>query len=529
MENRFLFIQDYRIVNTLCEHVLTSKYPSVIGIDTETSQYTQKYTPDSLKRPPFDTLQICFDGSLGLDGMVGIDTIDPLPISGQSGPNIDFLTSTTLVISMTSIWQEWVDSYRQGVAGTKKDDPYSSMMTILMRSSDQPTTSTRERIPFSDYLQQKVPRLIELICDSSIVKVGCALENDLTEFELVLGKQVPATIDIQTLSKSLGWPELSLEKLSNRCLGKGKFKVNILSNWSSPKLSRKLIQYAAADALLTLRVYQFILGMLKPCYSNTSLPCSKELEVEHAAPFESGNIGDDELLDQDSALSLSYFSPISLPTYSTSPTSSSFSHALPSSPALTKRQISTNQQQEPYLELNQPSQKETSFSIELPDELYRIAKFLRSQSLFRGKEDPHISKVISAFSTAYAPWVRAYSPAIRKKKANQTIQQLIQARILHADTLLHTVSFNPIITHPEAQSYASQKVGQSYNSIKRNAIRHLKSIFPSAAYPLKMANVLQNRYYSSERFSKYLARALLMHLIKHGEVLKTPSGMVTVR
>jgi hypothetical protein len=311
------------------------------------------------------------------------------------------------------------------------------------------------------------------MCDPSIVKVGCALDNDLTEFEGILGKAVPSTIDIQTLAKSLGWPEISLEKLANRCLNKGKFKVNIISNWSSPILSRELIQYAAADALLTLKVYQSLLGVLP---RNSALD-KKPVEVVSRSPTK--NLAERVSTDNSSPVCQARVRPTPSPICKTA-------------------------------------------------ELDQIVLYLQSHTLFRGGKDPHISKVISVLSSTYSEWVRTYGKPERKRKANWAIKQLIDAKILHPDAVLHTVSFNRVIAPIEAHAHASKEVNESYDSIKEIAIHYLKSIFSSATYPIKMANVLENRFFSSRRFSKYIARALLARLVERGEVLETPSGMVVL-
>ena len=515
LQNRFLFVTDPSIVNTLCEHILTSEFPSAIGIDTETAQYSSKYTSESLTRPPFDTLQICFDGDLGLRELTWMEVMECFPMeNGSTSPSsvsdIDFLISTTLVISMTAIWEEWRDSCRAEISGIPKGNPHSSLLSVLMRSGNRPTkeNSVVITIPFCDHLNRKVPRLIELMCDPSIVKIGCALENDLTEFEGLLGKPVPATIDIQTLAKSLGWPEISLDNLSKRCLGKGKFKVNILSNWGSTSLPRELIQYAAGDSVLTLRVYQALLGAL---------------------PHVEGSRRADILLDVKKSSLPSSMIPQSPSATSVSLSlSSSLSRDFQPLPIpLFYRRNDQKDVHEPKTLVRYRMDKANEL-MQKTNESLKVVNHLRKTTIFQGKHDPHISKVIKVIESGYSPWVQSCSKAERRKKANETIEQLIDQEILYLDSVLRTLSFNKAELSGRDQEHVSKRSLSLCALEGQGAIRYLKGIFPSTAYPSKVVNVIENRYCTGELFSKYSARAFLARLIERGEVLETPAGMIFI-
>lgn len=99
----------------------------------------------------------------------------------------------------------------------------------------------------------------KVLSDSTIVKVGVAIRDDLK----TLNEKAPFTpksfIELQEMVKKYGIQNFSLLKLSAIVLGVRISKSKRLSNWEAEKLNEAQQKYAATDAWIALEIYKKLL------------------------------------------------------------------------------------------------------------------------------------------------------------------------------------------------------------------------------------------------------------------------------
>ena len=101
--------------------------------------------------------------------------------------------------------------------------------------------------------------LRELLADPTIMKIGLSLKDDFSSLRhLDDTLEFGSFLEMQTLAKSYHIKNISLSGLYGVLFGKRLSKAQRLSNWEAEPLSKAQQEYAALDALATLRVYQQI-------------------------------------------------------------------------------------------------------------------------------------------------------------------------------------------------------------------------------------------------------------------------------
>ncbi|NDV47759.1 3'-5' exonuclease domain-containing protein 2 [Paludibacter sp. 221] len=99
------------------------------------------------------------------------------------------------------------------------------------------------------------PALINFLGDNDIKKIGLSLRDDfagLNKFHRIKPKNI---IDIQSIVKSYGIMELSLQKVYAIIFGEKISKSQQLSNWENEELTEQQQRYAATDAWACLKIY----------------------------------------------------------------------------------------------------------------------------------------------------------------------------------------------------------------------------------------------------------------------------------
>ena len=97
--------------------------------------------------------------------------------------------------------------------------------------------------------------LMGLLSDSSIIKTGVALRDDL-RFLSGIRKFIPAGfVDLQSLVKEFGIESSSLKKLTAIVLGFRISKRQQVTNWEAEKLTDAQQVYAATDAWVCYEIY----------------------------------------------------------------------------------------------------------------------------------------------------------------------------------------------------------------------------------------------------------------------------------
>lgn len=100
----------------------------------------------------------------------------------------------------------------------------------------------------------------KILSDSSIVKVGVAIRDDLITLNEANPFEPKSFVELQELVKKYGIQNFSLQKLSAIVLGIRISKSKRLSNWEADILNEAQLKYAATDAWVALEVYKKLIN-----------------------------------------------------------------------------------------------------------------------------------------------------------------------------------------------------------------------------------------------------------------------------
>ncbi|MBN2166945.1 MAG: 3'-5' exonuclease domain-containing protein 2 [Marinilabiliaceae bacterium] len=98
-------------------------------------------------------------------------------------------------------------------------------------------------------------RIIELLEDETIIKVGVGIRDDLRFLRRLKCFQPKGFVELQTIATDLGFKDTSLKKLAAMLMKVRISKRQRLSNWETNELSQAQIIYAATDAWASLEIY----------------------------------------------------------------------------------------------------------------------------------------------------------------------------------------------------------------------------------------------------------------------------------
>ena len=108
--------------------------------------------------------------------------------------------------------------------------------------------------------------LMQLLSDTSIIKVGIGIRNDVRELERVYGIGTcghgASYLDLGKLV-GLRWPNIrraGLRNLAATVLGYRLSKAQQMKDWEMSRLTPAMVAYAAADAFVALDLLAAIVG-----------------------------------------------------------------------------------------------------------------------------------------------------------------------------------------------------------------------------------------------------------------------------
>lgn len=106
-------------------------------------------------------------------------------------------------------------------------------------------------------LHRQFPEVLkDIFNDASIVKVGLSSKDDFLQLRSICKELNPQNVvEIQSIVKSYGIEDMSLQKIYAILFGKRISKTQRLSNWQAPELSEAQQQYAAMDAWAVREIY----------------------------------------------------------------------------------------------------------------------------------------------------------------------------------------------------------------------------------------------------------------------------------
>ena len=99
------------------------------------------------------------------------------------------------------------------------------------------------------------PALADFLSDEKVRKIGLSLRDDFSGLNKHQVFKPANFVDIQTIARSYGIMELSLQKIYAILFEKKISKSQRLSNWESPELTEQQQRYAATDAWASLQIY----------------------------------------------------------------------------------------------------------------------------------------------------------------------------------------------------------------------------------------------------------------------------------
>ncbi len=97
--------------------------------------------------------------------------------------------------------------------------------------------------------------LLDYLQDTSKLKVGLALRDDLAALQRVKRFKPNGFLELTQLTRKAGYEVESAKKLTALLLGFRISKNAQTSNWEAPTLTQKQLQYAATDAWVCLQMY----------------------------------------------------------------------------------------------------------------------------------------------------------------------------------------------------------------------------------------------------------------------------------
>jgi len=103
-------------------------------------------------------------------------------------------------------------------------------------------------------------KLIDLISDQKIKKIGIAINDDIKALQRIKEFESNNIIDLNQLALKLGFESIGAVKLSILILGFAISKSVRLSNWEKENLNNAQIEYAATDAWICNMIYNKLLN-----------------------------------------------------------------------------------------------------------------------------------------------------------------------------------------------------------------------------------------------------------------------------
>jgi len=99
-------------------------------------------------------------------------------------------------------------------------------------------------------------RIIDILSDSNILKVGIDVKNDLIGLKKIQNFQEGNFLDLNSLATEKGFKSIGAVKLCIMLLGFRISKRQRLSDWSADVLTESQLEYAAIDAWICPQILQ---------------------------------------------------------------------------------------------------------------------------------------------------------------------------------------------------------------------------------------------------------------------------------
>ena len=124
-------------------------------------------------------------------------------------------------------------------------------------------------------------RLVELLSDESIIKVGVGVQDDIRRLNELCKFKHGGFFDLSAEMKRKGVVQSGARALTARYLGRKLVKSSQKTNWAVSRLTERQLEYAATDAWICLQLLDYVKND------------KTDYRALIAAEQESGNIIDD--------------------------------------------------------------------------------------------------------------------------------------------------------------------------------------------------------------------------------------------
>lgn len=101
-------------------------------------------------------------------------------------------------------------------------------------------------------------RLVELLSDESIVKVGVGVQDDIRRLNELCKFKQGGFFDLSAEMKKKGVIQSGARALTARYLGRKLVKSSQKTNWALSRLSSRQLEYAATDAWICLQLLEYV-------------------------------------------------------------------------------------------------------------------------------------------------------------------------------------------------------------------------------------------------------------------------------
>jgi len=179
------------------------------------------------------------------------DAVNSLPVENYSGEIVVVNNLQQLDKCLSELYNEKIVGIDTETRPNFKKGAAPNKVTLLQIATDRNACLIRlNKTGMPD-------TLLHFLEDNSILKVGLSLKDDLHAIRIVSNIQdTSSLIDLQTVVKSFGIEEQSLQKIYAIVFGKKISKRQRLTNWEAPELTLLQQKYAALDAYACLKIYK---------------------------------------------------------------------------------------------------------------------------------------------------------------------------------------------------------------------------------------------------------------------------------
>ncbi|MBR6311169.1 MAG: 3'-5' exonuclease domain-containing protein 2 [Paludibacteraceae bacterium] len=179
------------------------------------------------------------------------DAVNSLPVENYSGEIVVVNNLQQLDKCLSELYNEKIVGIDTETRPNFKKGAAPNKVALLQIATDRKAFLVRLN-------KTGMPNtLLHFLEDNSILKVGLSLKDDLHAIRIVSNIQdTSSLIDLQTVVKSFGIEEQSLQKIYAIVFGQKISKRQRLTNWEAPELTLLQQKYAALDAYACLKIYK---------------------------------------------------------------------------------------------------------------------------------------------------------------------------------------------------------------------------------------------------------------------------------